>query len=277
MNKWTRVKTVVRGAQAAIASQRKELAPLIPMAEAALKLLGKPPTFESIAELKYLLTKMQDFVKQWRPDPDPSAGFYLQPNWAKSTDDQCEEALKLLEEVTAGTTSSSAPTTIDSARSTMKVFISHSSSDAKAAEALVELIRAALGISAKDIRCTSVDGYKLSAGADSNEQLRQEVFDSEAFIALLSPASIQSIYVMFELGARWGTKRSLKPIMISGFSSASLKAPLSGIHSIKGESEADLNQLIDDLANQLKLTSERPAVYLKAMKVFTKIVSSAVA
>lgn len=277
MNKWPRVKTVVRGAQAAIASQRKELAPLIPMAEDALELLGKPPTIESIDDLKYLLTKMQDFVKPWRPDPDPNAEFYLQPNWAKSTDDQCEEALRLLEEVTVATAPSDGLATKGSSRSSMKVFISHSSSDAKAAEALVELIRAALGISAKDIRCTSVDGYKLSAGVDSNEQLRQEVFECDSFIALLSPASIQSIYVMFELGARWGTKKSLKPIMISGFSSTSLKAPLSGIHSIKGESEADLHQLLDDLANQLNLTSERPAVYSKAMKVFTKLVSSATA
>jgi len=37
-------------------------------------------------------------------------------------------------------------------------------------------LRAALPLSAKDIRCTSVDGYKLAAGTNSDEQLRQEVF-----------------------------------------------------------------------------------------------------
>jgi hypothetical protein len=272
MSKWQRIKTVVRGAQAAIASERKELAPLAPMAEEALAILSKPPTLDSVDDLKYLLTRIQDFVKPWRPDLDPNADFYLQPSWAKSTDDQCDEALRLLEQVSVEASSPSVPQMTESPKSIMKIFISHSSADAEAAEALVELIRTALNISARDIRCTSVDGYKLSAGADSNEQLRSEVFECEAFLALLSPISIQSIYVMFELGARWGTKRYLAPIMISGFSSASLKAPLTGIHSIKGDSESDLHQLIDDLAAQLKVTAERSAVYSKAMKGFSTAV-----
>jgi hypothetical protein len=98
----------------------------------------------------------------------------------------------------------------------MKIFVSHSNSDKPTAEAFIHLVRAALNLSSKDIRCTSVEGYKLVAGADSNEQLREEVFGCDLFIALLSPTSMKSVYVMFELGARWGTKRHLAPIMIAG-------------------------------------------------------------
>ena len=73
------------------------------------------------------------------------------------------------------------------------MFVSHSSVDKNTAEAFVDLLRVALRLSAKDIRCTSVEGHKLPAGTNSDDQLRQEIFEAQAFIALLSPASIQSI------------------------------------------------------------------------------------
>lgn len=272
MNRWNRIRSAVRGAQAAIASEPKHLASIAPLVDDALALLAKRPSKESIDEVEYLLTRAQGFVAKWRPSPRPTPGvLYIQPGWARSTDEQLGEALSLLKEFReSGLTES---TTAD-VPTTMKIFVSHSSVDAKAAEALVELIRSALNVSAKDIRCTSVEGYKLSAGADSNQQLRAEVFECQAFIALLSPASMSSIYVMFELGARWGANRYLAPIMIGGTKGGDLKAPLSAIHAISGTSESDIHQLIEDLALRIELTSEKPAVYSKALRVFTKSASA---
>ena len=54
----------------------------------------------------------------------------------------------------------------------LKLFISHSSRDKSAVEALVELLRTALNLSAGEIRCTSLDGYSFPGGADTDEQLR---------------------------------------------------------------------------------------------------------
>lgn len=150
----------------------------------------------------------------------------------------------------------------------LKIFISHSSVDVSSAEALVEFIRGALNIGAKEIRCTSVPGYKLSAGTDANEQLRAEAIECEAFIALLSPTSMKSTYVMFELGARWGSKQYMAPIMIGAVTGADLKPPLSTIHAVSGSSEVDMHQLVSDLANQLGLEVEQPASYLKALQKF---------
>lgn len=152
----------------------------------------------------------------------------------------------------------------------MKVFVSHSSVDKSVAEAFVELVRAALNLSSKDIRCTSVAGYKLPAGAVSDEQLRTEVFGCELFIALLSPTSMKSVYVMFELGARWGTKRYLAPIMVSGTQPSDLKAPISGIHSIDGTAESDLHQLLAEMGAELSLPLEGAASYNKALRAFVK-------
>ena len=150
----------------------------------------------------------------------------------------------------------------------MKVFVSHSSADRRIAEAFVELLRAALPIGAKDIRCTSIDGYKLDAGSKADEQLRQEVFDAPVFVALLSPTSMKSVYVLFELGARWATKGHLAPVMVAGLDSTHLKAPLSAIHAVSGASDADVHQLIGVLAKRLSVRAEEPAVYLKALNAF---------
>jgi len=245
------------------------LAPLRPLVADALELLSRPPTNDSRDELKYLLTKIQEFVIPWRPSPKRRPGvLYIQPNWAKSTDTQAGEALNLLESLPPSSAASSPDLSSQLYGTSMKIFVSHSSKDKAIAEAFVNLIKTALNIPSKDIRCTSVEGYKLPAGADSNEQLRSEVFDCEVFVALLSPTSMKSMYVMFELGARWGTRRHLVPIRVGGLEPSALKAPLSGIHAISGESETDMHQLLSDFGKTLSLDVENAAVYSKALSTF---------
>lgn len=56
----------------------------------------------------------------------------------------------------------------------LSVFISHSSNDRNFVVLLIHLLRSALNIPAEEIRCTSVDGYRLPAGANAAEQLRRE-------------------------------------------------------------------------------------------------------
>src|SRR5689334_1801967 len=81
----------------------------------------------------------------------------------------------------------------------MDIFISHSSKDAEIVQALIELIRSSLNTPAKRIRCTSINGYKLPIGVTTDEQLRTEIFGAKAFIGIISSASINSTYVLFEL------------------------------------------------------------------------------
>lgn len=269
---WSRLKTVVRGLQAAIESEPKTLAPLRPQVADALDIISKSPTDEARDDLTYLLTKIQDFVAPWRPSPDPNPGyFYLQPTWARSTDEQAGEALAILRALPPISTNGvESPAHSINTTSSMRVFVSHSSADKAVAAAFVEMLRSALMLPPKEIRCTSVEGYKLSAGVDSNEQLRSEVFGCDVFIALLSPASIKSIYVMFELGARWGTRLHLAPIMICGTKPSDLKAPLSEIHAVSGTIDEDIHQLLSDIGEKLAIKVEGPAIYNKALRDFVK-------
>jgi len=96
------------------------------------------------------------------------------------------------------------PTKADVQAPAIDVFISHSSQDIEVVKALIGLLRSALNIPNGRIRCTSVPGYALDPGAYVDGTLRREIKESAAFIALITPASLKSIYVLFELGARWG-------------------------------------------------------------------------
>ena len=89
------------------------------------------------------------------------------------------------------------------------IFISHSSGDLEFTKQLLALLRSALRLPAASIRCTSVDGHRLTGGADTDEQLRREVHDATAFIGVISATSLNSMYVAFELGARWGAEKAL--------------------------------------------------------------------
>jgi hypothetical protein len=144
---------------------------------------------------------------------------------------------------------------------TIKLFISHSSDDTELAAQVVDLMRSALNLPASTIRCTSVDGYRLPGGADTDGQLKMEVRDSEAFVGIVSDRSVQSMYVLFELGARWGAARHLLPLLAPGTPTSVLQGPLSGINALRADVQAQLHQLVSDVGRVLGIVPENPAAY----------------
>jgi len=144
--------------------------------------------------------------------------------------------------------------------SAIDVFLSHSSRDAELAKALVELLRSSLNIAAKRIRCTSVSGYKLRVGADTNEQLRQETVESRVLIGLITEMSVESAYVLFELGARWGARKFLAPVLGAGRGPEILAGPMFGLNALSCTRE-DLLQLVANVGAELGLVVENADVY----------------
>lgn len=141
------------------------------------------------------------------------------------------------------------------------IFISHSSKDAAIAKALVLLLRAALNVSADRTRCTSVDGYRLPAGASTDDHLRRELIESKVFLALITKASIESTYVLFELGARWGADLPLAPVLVTSVDKALLRGPLGGLNALACDSRSQILQLVDDIASHLGIAPGKPASY----------------
>jgi hypothetical protein len=144
-----------------------------------------------------------------------------------------------------------------------RVFISHSSNDARLAERLVDLLRSALNLKAAEIRCTSVEGHRLPVGTPTDESLREEILKTEIFIGLISPSSMESAYVLFELGARWGAKLHLLPLLAPGSDSSLLKGPVAGLSALSCSNSAQLHQLINDMGKKLNIDPANPAAYQK--------------
>ena len=143
----------------------------------------------------------------------------------------------------------------------IKIFISHSNHDSAIAKSLAELFRNAMNLTKSEIRCTSVDGYRLPAGANTDEQLRREVIEAPVLVGLISQHSFESAYVLFELGARWGKNAYMAPVLASGQSTSILKGPLTGINALRCESASQVHQLVDDIASQLNIPLQRAADY----------------
>lgn len=144
----------------------------------------------------------------------------------------------------------------------LDIFISHSSSDKKIAQKLIHLLRSAMNIESSRIRCTSVEGFKLEGGVNTDEQLRKEVEDNKLFIGIISKESIQSHYVLYELGARWGLKLPFKPVVCSSDDYSILKAPLSNYNLLSLSNQSDVMQLLNEAATILEKKLEQPSVYL---------------
>jgi TIR domain-containing protein len=164
------------------------------------------------------------------------------------------------DEMTSPSESSAATT-----RSGVLVLISHSGKDEALASALIDLLRSALGLLPNQIRCSSVDGYRLPAGVHSDTQLREEVNASRVLIGLITPNSLASPYVLFELGARWGAGETMVPLL-AGVSPNELRGPLSGFNALLCSSEAQLHQAMGEIGEHLDLEAQRPEAYLKQLR-----------
>jgi hypothetical protein len=153
----------------------------------------------------------------------------------------------------------------------IRVFISHSSRDSKLVECLIKLLRSALVLSAKQIRCTSIDGHRLPGGAHTEEQLRTEVVACDLLIGVISEDSIASVYVVFELGARWGGSRPFIPVLAPKASPELLAGPLHGINALRLDAEHQVQQLLEDCGGILRCELESPAAYRSQLNDLLKV------
>jgi hypothetical protein len=116
----------------------------------------------------------------------------------------------------------------------------------------VELFEKALKVSARQIRCTSVDGNKLAGGADTDDELRREILTAGTFIGLITPTSAKSAWVLFELGARWGANLHLVPVLAQGADTSLLGGPLGGINALRLTARHEVLQLVEDISKHLE-------------------------
>ncbi len=140
-----------------------------------------------------------------------------------------------------------------------RLFVSHSSHDRALAESLVTLLLAAFPIRPHEIRCTSVEGHRLPTGVSTAETLREEAIGCDVLIALLTEHSLKSVYVIFELGARWGAQKPIFPLLAKSLQGSNLPQPLGALNARDCRSRSEVLRLLEDLTEALSDIRSHPA------------------
>jgi hypothetical protein len=141
----------------------------------------------------------------------------------------------------------------DNMRLTPRVFISHRHRDQAIAKSLIELLESAFDLEPADIRCTSVQGYMLTPGERTSEELRSNLAGAELVIGLLSPGTTESNYVLAELGAAWGRDVTTFPLLARGATYADVPSPLNERHCVSLETQKNCLELIASVAAKTTL------------------------
>ena len=147
----------------------------------------------------------------------------------------------------------------------MRIFISHSESDSQFAGLLVDVLEKALNLRGDDILCTSVDGHRLPGGQSTDERLRSDTQDAELMIGLITPNSSRSMYVGFELGARWGAEKLLIPLFALGVTRRDWRGPR--ITELDCSNISQVHQLIEEVGRYLSITVNSPSLYANGVNL----------
>ena len=141
----------------------------------------------------------------------------------------------------------------------MRIFVSHSEIDSQFAGLLVGVLEKALNLKGNDILCTSVDGHRLPGGQSTDERLRSDTQDTKLMIGLITPNSMKSMYVGFELGARWGAQKPMIPLFALGVTRREWRGPR--ITELDCSNVSQVYQLVEEAANHLSISPNSPSVY----------------
>jgi TIR domain len=154
------------------------------------------------------------------------------------------------------------------------IFISHKETDNVLAEALVEFLRSSLVVADRNIRCSSVPGFQLPLGKTVSGQLKEDVGASDVLFALITPASINAPWVLFEIGAAWALNRRIIPILSPGIRPRDLPGPLSEyvvIDGSQGSAAARLRDAVNQIALQLGLTEKGGGLAQSSLESFLSL------
>jgi TIR domain len=134
-----------------------------------------------------------------------------------------------------------------------KIFISHSSKDKEIVEELIELIEL-IGVSGKDIFCSSIHGYGIPLGDDFLERLKSELNDNAFVIFMLSQNFYDSPICLCEMGASWIKTNKHIPVLIPPFDYSKIKGVINNTQGFKIDQPLEINQLKKELENAFNLT-----------------------
>ncbi|MCB9729780.1 MAG: toll/interleukin-1 receptor domain-containing protein, partial [Deltaproteobacteria bacterium] len=155
----------------------------------------------------------------------------------------------------------------------IQVVISHAHDDEALATRFVGLLRCALPALAGAIRCTSVDGHGLEAGAHTSTELRAELRAARVVVGLLTPHAAQRGWVLFELGAAWGAGVHVIPVVAAGLQLADAPGPLKEVQAVDGANENAVSRMLESIATRTGVLLAGIAAYKVEFQQFVEAAS----
>jgi hypothetical protein len=114
----------------------------------------------------------------------------------------------------------------------------------------LETIKMSFDILDGSIRCSSLTGYQLRGGLNIAATLQEEIRGAQAVVAVLTPNSMASPWVLCELGAVWGLVSNCVPV-IAGLDPNSLSGPLGVTHVWRLDNIDDVRSALGQLGSHL--------------------------
>jgi hypothetical protein len=124
------------------------------------------------------------------------------------------------------------------------VFLSHAAADASLAEYLARVMRNSVG--GLHVFVASYPG-EIPTGSDWLVKIRAELRAADTYLVLLTPYSIQRLWLWFETGAAWMSERRLIPVTAKGLTKSDVPMPLGAHQALSLEQKADIERLFHDL------------------------------
>lgn len=150
-----------------------------------------------------------------------------------------------------------------------RIFISHSHKDGTTARQVSKLLLATLqGLQKDEMRITSHDEYRLQAAGNIEDQVKHDIQNCECVIGLISELSLQSKYVLCELGAAWGSDKVIFPLFVHGTGVQSLDGPLNRHLPVACDNYLQVSKMLKSLSTHLKLDLIKN--YQQKAKIFSK-------
>jgi hypothetical protein len=142
------------------------------------------------------------------------------------------------------------------ARKQGRIFVSHAEKDKKLAEGFVDLLEYGMGVRHEAIVYTSRETQAVTPGAYFGEYLRQAINDCELFICLVSTNLYASKFALCELGAAWGARKTIIPVLVPPLGPKDLEAVLEGVHGVELLEQDKLTGLYDLVRERLTISAD---------------------
>ncbi len=106
-----------------------------------------------------------------------------------------------------------------------------------------------MGISSKDIFCSSFDEQGIPPGKDFAPYMRERIGEAEIVLAVVSPQYYESPFCLCETGGAWATKTEFIPLLVEPVRYDDLRGALYGRQGLLISSSEKLDAMRDALAS----------------------------